>query len=794
MLYHYVRMFLQGLGRNKITSAITIFGLLIGMTSAIIIAKYVGYSLTFDRFHQHQQHIFQLGQTETKNGSPENTGSSTYQGVAVVAKQAIPEVINYTRFTQGVERLVTVSDEAGKTTSYNERGIFTVDSSFLHMFTFRLLQGSQEKALAVPYSAVITHRTAKKYFGNKNPIGETITSRVSWGKKGLWTVTGVVEDPPNNSKLQFDLLVSKPVNHDNLWELPVEHQFIQTALSNTAPSDSPALAEKISNYISSLPVFQDQGRKLSVELLPLTPSLTSFEWMLALSGLAILILSWINFVSLSIAQSLRRVGEVFIRKALGSSNRQLLQQFVLESLAINGIALLLSLLFLTFSYDYFANLTGNHLLPLFDNTLSINTLLLTSFVVGSIFTSAYPALFLVSKKVSGLSKTGRTADQWGRGARRGLVVTQFVISSVMIVGTFVISSQIDFMIHQDVGLNPTNKLIIKPPKDRLGGKQERMLAIKSELAKRSWIERVTTSTTIPGESYRQEVYFSLKGSDRKPLLYINDVDTGFARTYQVEFAAGINFSGMSSTATNHRKVIINEASARALGLTPEAAIHRELINQEEDELCEIIGVVKNYHKVSFRDAIEPTIFRYNPRRGYITLNLTSAAAHALPGKLSELKEVWQTVYADQPFEYFFLTDLYRAQYDTEHFFREVFGVFTVVSICLACLGLIGLTLFDVSRGTLEVAVRKTFGASSAAILVLFFKEYLVLLLVATIVAAPVAYYIMDAWLQAYSFRIALGIQHLLIPSLLLFVIATVTIAVQIINVSLLSPARILREE
>ena len=788
MLGNYIIIALRHFRKNKIPNIINVLGLLVGMVSAVVIAKYVGYALTFDNFHQNQQHIFQLGQVETKNGQKGNASPLTYRGVSVASEQALPEIVNYTTFDQGVETLVKVTNEEGKTISYNESRIFGVDSSFLHIFTFEAVLGNEETALSRPHSAVITRSIAEKYFGNKDPIGETITTKVSWGEEQSWTVTCVLKDIPKHSTLQFDILLFNPISNNSLWENPERNQFIQTTTT-----DSDALAQKISDHLASLSVFQDQQRKISAVLIPLTPGLTSFELMLALIGLFILILSWINFTNLSIAQSLNRLGEVFIKKALGSSNRQLVIQFFFESLFVNGIALLLTVLLLAFSYDYFTALTGNHLLPLFDNSLHINTLFFLTFIIGAIVTSVYPSIFLVSKKIGGLSKVGKTTDKKGQGLRRGLIVTQFAISSVMIVCTFVISSQMDYMMNEDLGFSSTNKLIIKPPKDQQEGKRKRMSAIKGELAKRSWIERVTTSSTIPGQSYRHEMYFLLKGSNKKPLLYINAVDTSFASVYQIKFLAGTDFSHTGSDNTNAHQVIINEASARALGLHPDDAIHRALVDQE-GETYEVIGVVENYHKLSLKDNIEPTIFKYNPVRGYITLNLTSDALHSLPDKIAELKEIWQTVYQDEPFEYFFLTDLYEAQYDAENFFRKVFGVFTIISILLACLGLIGLTLFDVSSGKLEVGIRKTFGASSQSILVLFFKKYMLLLFVATLIGVPISYYVMNAWLDEYSFRILLGVKHILIPSLLLFTVALATISVQIIKLSLVNPAKILREE
>ena len=793
MLEHYTRIFFKSFRRKIFTNLINILGLVVGMIAAIVIAKYIGYSLTFDNFHQNRQSIHQLSQIESKNGTIENTGNLTYRGIAIAAKQAIPEVINYTRFNSSVETLVTVSDEEGKATSYNENGIISVDSSFLQMFTYRLLYGSQEEALAAPYSAVITHRTARKYFGNKDPIGETITTQVSWGEKQNWTVTNVLEDPPNNSILQFDMLLSSPVDLDNLWEMPVDHQFIQTTSSDAASSNSQEVAQKISHYISDIPIFKDQGRKVSVILSPLTPSLTTFELMLVLVGLGILMLSWINFINLSIAQSLNRFGEVMIRKALGSSHRQLIAQFVFESLLINGTALLLTILFLLLSYSHFEELTGNHLLPLFDNSLQINTLFLVSFVIGSLLTSAYPSLFLVSKKVHGLSSLGKVGDRRGQGLRKGLVIAQFAISSVMIVSSYVIASQMDYMMSQDTGFDATNKLIIKPPKDQGKGKLERMFAIKQELAKLSWVERVTTSTTVPGESYRHEVYFSLKGSDQRPLLYVDGVDTSFAKTYGIKLLAGTNFLTAGGPHINTDKVMINEAATRALGLSAENAIHQEIVDQEEGETYTIVGVVRDFHKLSLKDPIEPTLFQYNPRRGYITLNVGSKAMNSLSGKVSELKTVWQRVYQDQPFEYFFLADMYYSQYNAENFFRTVFRVFTFISIFLACLGLIGLAMFEVTNGRLEVGIRKTFGASSLDVLVFFFKKYAFLLLIATIIGVPISYYIMDSWLEEYNFRIALGVQHLLVPLLLLLIIAFATISIQLIRLSLVNPAKILRE-
>jgi len=781
MIQHYLKILFRILWQNKIQNTINILGLSVGIISVVVITKYVDYSLAADNFQQNQKEVFQLGQAELKNGKIIHNESLTYRGIAISCQSDLPEIINYTRFDQSVESLMVVSGKKGAVISGNENSIFFVDSSFLEIFTYKELLGNQKNALSNPYSAVITKSIAKKYFSNNNPIGQTFTTIVSWGLEQTWTITCVLEDPPKNSRLKFDVLVSGPTDNNNLWDSPVHYQFIQT---NKVPKGD-NLTKKISNHISNLPIFRDQERLISITLTPLTPTLTFFEVMLALVGLIILILSWINFINLSIAQSINRFDEIVIRKAFGSTNKQLIKQFFLESMLTNGIALFVTLMFLIAFYDHFMEFTDYHLLPLLSNNFHTYALFIILFVMGSIITSAGPSFFVVSCKIS------KVKNKKGQGLRKALVIAQFAISSILVISIFVISAQLTYMKNRELGFRSENQLIIKPPKDKGPSGREKLKYLKNEFGKLTWITSITSSTTIPGQSYRNEVNFTLKGSNESVLLYVNGVNTNFANTYEIKFVAGDDFS---KTGGNADKVIINEISATALGLSPSAAIGEVLFDQESKEEYTIIGVIENYHKTSLKDNIGPMILKFNPRRGYITLNLTSNSTYLSKNEITQLKKVWLTAYSDQPFEYFFLFDKYYEQYKTEDRFYGVFKIFTFISIFLACFGLIGLSLLEAANSKLEVGIRKAVGASSSNILVLFFKKYLLLLLIATSIGAPIAYFLMEKWLTEYSFRILIGPQLVLVPTLILLTTAISSIALQIVKLSLVNPINVLRDD
>ncbi len=790
MIKHYSSVFLKILSKNKIHNTINILGLLIGIISAFVIAKYLGYSLSFDQSHLNQERIFQVKLTESEDGKIVSYEGLSYKGVPLAMKESSPEIIDYTIFNQTGERLMTVSGENEKNISFNEYLIFTVDSSFFNLFSFKTHLGNQHFAFQHPHSTVITESIAKKYFGNQNPIGKTIKSRTSWGREKEWTVTCVLKDIPNNSKIKFDLLFYAPQKNNNLWDIPVHNLYVLTK----SPPNLAKLTKHVSDHLSSIPILKANHRKINISLIPLQASLNTFEWMLVFVAITILVLSWVNFINLSIAQFLKRFNEIIIRKTLGATKRQLIQQFIFEAIGINLLTLSMAILLLITFYDQLLSLTSYHLLSLSDNSFNINTAFFIVFTIGVLLTSFYPAVFLISGKVSGILKKGKITKEKNQNIRKGLVIAQFAISSVLVIGIFIITAQLDYLKNKELGFNTSNKLVVKPPKDKGFKRIRRMQSLKNNYAKIPWVQYLTSSSTIPAQPYRQEANFTLLGSKKSNLLYINAVDTNFISTYEIQILAGTNFNGTGGTSTNRFKVIINEVSAKAYGLNAKEAIGKKVVDEESKEIYTIVGVVKNYHKTTLKESIRPILLKYNPRKGYITLTLSPSMLTSMKLAKSELKEVWQNIYPDQPFECFLLKERFYQQYKTETTFHQIFSIFTIISVILACIGLLGISLQEISRRKLEIGIRKTFGASSKAILILFIKKYLTFIFFATTIGIPCAHYFIGLWLEEYSYRIVISWKHLLIPPLFLTIIALIAISFHIIQLSFTNPVKILREE
>ncbi len=790
MIFHYLRTLLKILSKNSISSFINVLGLIVGMVSALLIAKYIGYSSTFDQNHRNRDEIFQISQTETKNGNIVYVGGLTYRGISINNLRSAPEVLNSTKFDQHVETLVLVNDQQQNTISFNENGIFSVDSSFLQLFDFQAIYGGVEGALTKPHSAIITQSISEKYFGDKNPIGETIETRVSWGENQNWKVTCVIQDPPKNSNIRFDILLAKTEEYEGLWDSPVFNQYVLVK-KNTNIKE---LENRISSEISQMEIFKDENRNIRITLNPLKPSLSSIEILLIFVGLLILILSWINFTNLSIGQFIERQQEVFIRRSLGSSNGQLIQQYLFESASIVLTALILSLLILSVSYKSFLNITEGHLLPLIDNSFNINLSFTILFILGSLISSIYPIIRLVFKNKSKSSLIKNAGMGKSSFKRKLFVGIQFGVAISLMTFTYVISSQMDYLTNKKMGFNIENKIIIKPPKDSWNGKWKRLRTLKKEFYNLSWITSSTSSSTIPGQSYRQEGNFSLLGSNEKVLIYVNEVDKYFLKTYEINITHGSNFLSGGGPSNKH-KALINGVASRLLGLSPEAAVGEKIFDGERE--FTIIGVVENYHKTSPKEKIEPMLFGFNMSRGYITINVIPNATPDInleKERIATLESIWNEIYPDQVFEYFILSSYYNDQFYVEQFLIKIFRFFTIIAAFLACFGLIALSFFESSNYKMEVGIRKTFGSSSGNIFMRFMSRYLLIFIISYVLTIPLTYYLLENWLYNYSYRITISLEHLILPSIILGLVALGSSGFKILQLSMINPGIIFRED
>lgn len=789
---------IRSIWKNRINLTLNLFGLITGTLAAFIIAKYVGFSLSYDNFHKKKERIFLIAQKERSDAGIARTTMRTYWGTGALIKNNYPNVESVTQTAALVETLILFENENGDIVKFNENKILSVDSSFMKMFSYNVILGNRKELLCQPNKIVLTASMAEKYFDTKNPLGETLTLKTSWGEETNLTIEGVIQDPPKNSSIQFDFLLSnEQFQRHDYWNRPDYDTYVLLKSEESVDEFSKKLSTEV-NRESTLPA---QGKTIDFELISLQKiRISTDDYILTVVGIFILIVSWTNFISLFTVQFLAKRKEMGIKTILGATKRNLLRQLFIEAVLVNGIALLLTFTVYAISENYLQSITSGHILPFIKDSIKINLLFLALFLTGTVISSLIPALSVLSQK--NLTSSVEDPTEGGLkklGLRKALVIIQFSITTVLIVSISVIISQLKFMRNQEKGISMSNIVIIKAPKDSWDGKQERLESFKLQCANFDFVESVCSSTTIPGENYRQETLLSPSPNAEKSetvLMYGNGIDDKFMELYDVAFLTGKNFSP-DSPWKNKRNIILNESALNVLGITNAAeALGRKFYIVGSDKAYELIGVVKDYHKMSLKSEVKPTAFFFNANRGSFSIKLRNQASiNSEEGRIifNTLQNVWEATYADQPFDHFVLEDLFYTPNLAEENFERFFKVFTILSIIISCLGLYALSLFLAKKRLKEVSLRRIFGARSIEIFAVLLKDYAIQLFLAIIIGIPTAYYLMNSWLTNYSFRITLGFWILpygVLPLLLIFIL---TVSYQIIKVTRVNPSKVFRE-
>lgn len=795
MLVHYLKTAFRNFSRNKLYFTINIIGLAVGISASLLLAKYAGFNLTIDNFHQQKDNIVLVEQREFKAGVQSEKQPSTYWGAGKMAVDLYSEIKAVARFTPNVEMLVMAMRPTGEQVGFNESRICSVDTTFFNIFSFQALAGNAEMALASPNSIVLTHSMAKKYFGDSDPIGQTITTRVSWGEESSYKVTCVIPDPPDNSSFQFDFFVGASGNQPSElhWNDPSYPTYL--LLNEGVALDE--LSDKMNRDIGQNPALTAAGKNVNFSLHRLSDtSMTTNDKMLSMVGILILIISWINFINLSIGSAQARSKETGVRKVVGANQKQIIGQFVLECILINGLALILAVIIFIL-FRPLLEVNGNKVLPLFNDSTSINWIFATIFVAGAIISSVYPAFIMSSMNPVNSLKGKLTQGRKSMTFRIALVIAQFTASVVAVIGVFIVSDQLDFFQKQDLKINVNHIVAIKAPKDVWEGKMERLASFKNEAMNLSMVENAASCTTLPGLSYRHEMNFGLTTSADRYLYYVNDVDANYFPLFEVKFLAGQNYN-IDTPGKNRGGIILNKAAVKALNIANvEDAIGQTVTETEEGNTYEILGVVDDYHQMSLKYEILPQAFRFNRNRGDITIKIRGqnyTSIDDLQNCIASLKNIWAKIYPDQAFEYSFLDARFNDEYHAEIAFQKLFTWFTGLSLIIACLGLFGLSLLLSVKRKGEVGIRKVFGASSTTILGLFIRDYLIQMLISIALGAPIAYFVMKSWLESFIYQTPIHVTSFLIPCALLIVICVLTIAYHTIRASLANPVKTLREQ
>jgi putative ABC transport system permease protein len=819
MLKSYLTTAWRNIRKNKVFSFINVIGLSIGMAACLLILQYVNFELSYDQFNGNLGDLYRVYNDRYQNGKLIQHGTITYSGIGQAMQHDFPEVINHSRvFPFGNEIISYEKKKIG------EQRTLCVDNSFLTMFSYLLVAGDRGTALEKPNTVVLSRSAVNRYFGLRgNGIAAALGKAILVGRDSTpFKVTGVIDDVPENSHLKFDLLVSyvslytgknsyKEADYDfkdsDFWH------YIQLRHG----ADPKALEAKMEGF--SQRYFQGDKVSGSVEKFHLQPLVkahlySDFEyeigntgsatvvWGLTIIALFIIVIAWVNYVNLSTARSTERAKEVGVRKVIGAEKGQLIRQFLTESFLINWFALLLGFGFMFLLQPAFNALIGHHLSLswLLQRSLggySITVGLFALLFAGIFVSGFYPAFVLSSFRPILVLKGKFSASKTGVILRKGLVVGQFAITVALIIGSLVVYRQIRFMNRQQLGMNIDHVLVVDPPEftDWDSTFISRMNSFTHELSQIPGIRGAATSWNVMGGETGRS--FNVRRLDQGNTVHYtmrhNGVSQGWLGLYDIKLITGRDYvnTDFNPDFSKVHNLIINESATKLLGFpTPMDAIGKTILRG--DRQWTVVGVIGNYHQKSLRYPIEPTmLFPAYGTGSSISIKVNS---DNLPATIASVKKVYEKFFPGNLFDYFFVDARFNRQYADDQLFGKAFGLFAGFAIFIACLGLLGLSLFATAQRTKEIGVRKVLGASIGNIVLLLSRDFIGLVIVAFLVASPLAWFIMHKWLQDFAYRINIEWWVFALAGFLAVAIALATISYQAIRAAMSNPVISLRSE
>ncbi|MFV1883329.1 MAG: ABC transporter permease [Balneola sp.] len=793
MLKNYIKLAFRNLIRYKSYSFINIFGLATGITLCLLILAYVSHELSFDSFHEKADLIVRVNMVD-EEGALAVTPSMVAPSLAAIA----PEVEQWVRLYEPTRYSpVIISVENQK---FQENSFLYADSSFFEIFSFQFINGDAKSSLENPGSLVLTESIARKLFSSLDVVGKTVSAQI-FNSETDFEVTGVIKDMPTNSHFRFDYVGS--LNTMNSWsqlnDSEIRSANFYTYLLLNSPESINPLQDKVDAFVESR---IKEARDIGLSMIPLSDlylhSDVDFDiapmgditrvYGFMFMGLVVLIIAIINYVNLSTARSSRRATEVGIRKTLGAFRGQLVKQFYGESILITLISVSISIILIElFNEEFFALMGKSIQFDLFSEP-SAWILLGGVTLVTSLLAGSYPAMLLSSFKPVSVLKGVVNSSPTNSVLRKGLVISQFSISTFLIISTIIIYQQTDFVISSNLGFDKES-VVVLPVRDRyLAPKQE---VFKSEVLRQPGILSATYMSNIPGK------VFGGYSAEHTPGLEQVDTQAGAAdkdlvETLGIELLAGEGFPKSEGYTREQGYVyLINETLAQKFGWTPEEAINQPF-NVLGNRQGEIVGVVKDFNFASLHSEVNPlALFINETMYNYLLIKI---APNSTTESLAALKNVWSEMASHRPFEFEFLDQQLNQLYIQEVQTRNLISLFSVIAILIACLGLIGLSSFLIERRSKEIGIRKVLGASVANVVGLLTTDFLKLVIIGFIVGAPIAWYVMEQWLTNFAFRIEIGITVFILCALIGVIIAFLTVSGQSIKAAIANPVDSLKSE
>ncbi len=801
LLGSYFRLSWRNLVRNRLSSSINVIGLMSAFAASILIAQYVYFELNFDRFHPEYENTYRVSFQHLENGQMSFCGATTFLPVGKLLHDEFPEIENYCRlYYPFTHASLKIEDQL----FYEDKPVFA-ENSFFEIFGFNLIHGARSTALSEPNSVVISKSLARRYFQSEDPIGRQLKFSFEDGST-LLQVTGVMEDPREDSHLKLPFLISFktldqwPVFRENEWRFPFYHTYFQAG----SPLNLPDFHERSSTLLkefrpsSTESEFTERFLLQPIKDIHLDSNL-AFEleengdrrsvYFLVLVAVMILLIAYLNYINLSTAITSMKGKEIGIHKVMGSTRSQLIHRFILEAFLVNGISLILAIILVFFLVK---PLSG-----LFETTIPFTTeITFWAWIIGIVFTgtfvaSIYPAIIVAGFKSTQALKSAFSIKASGGSLRKILISIQFGLSILMIGGMILISKQTNFILTKDLGFDAEKLLVMGAPRDLQNENfAGTVRSFENTLIQNANIHNITSSGSVPGKVMGSAtVRRSNKTDSEGTALYVNGIGYQYFETYGIQFLAGRSYS--RSFISDSTKVILNETASQALGFdSPEKAVG-QLIQTGTAEF-EVLGVVEDYHHSSLKSTFKPIVFVFSPdRMVYFTLNLNTGDLNNL---LSYIEEEYQQHFPEHPLEYFFLDQVFEHEFKTEKRYTGMLKIFSLLAVIIASMGLFGLSSFAINQRAKEIGLRKVLGASVTSFMLLLGRFFLLPTLLGTIMSFLILIYVGRIWLDQFPYRIGFDWVIFVIPLVMVLLLTGVNLVLLSLRASRINPVALLKSE
>lgn len=818
MLKNYLKIAFRNLRKQKLYSLINIFGLTLGITCCIVIYLFIQDEYSYDRFHENSENIYRVEQVRYQklkseieptpffdSRFPEGKSKSPWLPLPLgpTISELFPEIEHAIRAD---EFSFIVRNEARAF----EQDLLLVDPSFFEVFTFPLLKGSAENVLSDPSNIVLTPKTARKFFDDEDPMGQTLTVTIQ-SEEHLFTVTGIAEAPPTNSSLPFSMVArieNKPFYVFNIerWTSFNTPLFVQL----NPEADLETFTQKLNDFAEERYAESWQGNRDRLGL-PEDATIAEFiispltgihldaaaEWhdvsnplysyILGAIAVLILIIACINYITLALARSAGRAKEVGIRKTSGAHRGQIALQFWGETQLLTLFAMISGVCIAELSLPFFNEIAGKSLsINYFTDAGFLGALLGITFITGLI-AGSYPALILSRFQPVKVLK-GLNAFQFKPRLTKGLLIAQYSLSIFLIISSLIMFKQLDYVSGKELGYNEEQVVFVPTHTGWNEEGTKLMERYRSELASVPGIK--SASGMAPAFTKGSNVYgFGVDGEMKESFIYY--VDAELVNTLGIELVAGRNFS-KDRPADVTESIIVNEALVASMGW--EEPIGKLLPWKGEDQPSTVVGVVKDFHFLSMESEIQPMLFHMDSEQGGVAEIAVKIKEGMIAETLPQLEAIWAEVAPFTPFNYWFLDDAVAQQYEQHKRWLNIMGLSTLMAILIACLGLFGLAGLTAVNKTKEIGIRKVLGAGMSQIILLLNKGIVKLILTSIIIAAPISWYVMEQWLSDFAYRIEIGVGLFFIAGVITILIALITVSYYSVKATMINPVESLRSE